>query len=151
MSVLLSAGMQDAATRQGFATSLILTGWDEIAGSSIAEISRPVRITYGANGGAATLVLKVLGSRTQEVRMMVPRLIERINASQGYKAVDAISITQLGRTAGEFEQEINRPELHRQPDAEELSSLKSSVEDVEDDELRGTLFELGESVLSRSV
>ena len=151
MSVLLSAGMQDAATRQGFATSFILTGWAEIAGPSIAEISSPVRITYCANGGAATLVLKVLGSRTQEVRMMVPRLIERINASQGYKAVDAIRITQVGRSAGEFECEGSRPVLRRQPDAKELSSLKSSVEDVEDDELRSTLFELGESVLSRSV
>ena len=149
VSNLVRDSMEHAATRQGFATSMILTGWAEIAGPSIADVSTPVRISYNRDGGGATLILKVSGPRSQEVRMSAPRLIERINASYGYRAIDSIRITQVSGTGeGPTAAESTIPQT-REPDAGKLRRLECSVEEIEDEQLRNMLFGLGKSVLGR--
>jgi len=149
MSTLIRDSLQDAAAKQGFASSMILTGWAEIAGAAIAAISSPVRISYGRDGKGATLILKVLGSRTQEVSMNAPRIIERINASYGYRAIESIRVTQVGKTQDVSANPVELPPQRKIPEAEELNRLESSIEDIEDENLRNLLFELGKSVLSK--
>ena len=149
VSVLIRDSMQDAAASQGFATSLILTGWTEIAGPSIAEFTAPVRISYGRDGKGATLVLKVFGPRAQEVSMSVPRLIERINASYGYRAIDSIKITQVGANPNASAGPTRQPLRRRKPEAGELNRVESSIGDIKDEQLRRMLLELGRSLLGR--
>ena len=149
VSVLIRDSMQDAAARQGFATSMILTGWTEIAGASIAGITAPVRISYGRDGKGATLVLKVFGPRAQEVSMSVPRLIERINSSCGYRAVDSIRITQVGRNPNESANPARRAPRRRRPETGDLNRVESSVGDIKDEQLRRMLLELGRSLLGK--
>ena len=149
VSILIRDSMQDAAARQGFATSLVLTGWTEIAGPSIAGITAPVRISYGRDGKGAALVLKVFGPRAQEVSMSVPRLIERINASCGYRAIDTIRITQVGRNPNASADPDRQPRPTRKPEAGELNRVETAVGDIKDEQLRRMLLELGRSLLSK--
>ncbi len=150
VSTLVAESMRDAAMRRGFSTAKLLTGWAEIAGASVADVASPMKITYGRKGDGATLLLKVHGPRAQEVRMSLPQLIERINSSQGFKAIEAIRLTQA-RGRGDSQKADERPQiLRRNPSSKELVRLRASVEGVEDEQLRDKLIEFGKSVLSQT-
>ena len=54
---LMNGQIKSVSQQRGFAVSKLLTHWEEIAGSDIAEISHPVEVTYGIGGLGATLCL----------------------------------------------------------------------------------------------
>jgi len=95
--------MRPAFEKFGFSASSLLTDWEAIAGREIASYTAPERMKWprktpenkeDAAPKAATLVLRVAGARALEVEQMRPRLIERINAAFGYRAVSEIRIVQ---------------------------------------------------------
>ncbi len=95
--------MQPVFEKFGFPAAAILTDWAAIAGPELASFTAPERLKWpkrasrdnsGEDGKAATLVLRVGGARALEVDHMRPRIIERINASFGYRAVGDIRIVQ---------------------------------------------------------
>lgn len=94
-----------AGAARGFAELRLLSCWDEIAGPDLAPRCRPLKMNWkggegkskaGGDGLGATLTLAVEGAFAPEVEHMVPRLIERINQTYGYRAVARIRITQAG-------------------------------------------------------
>lgn len=87
----------------GFPAAAILTDWAAIAGPELAAFTAPERLKWPrqaeakeetANRSGAILVLRVSGARALEVEHSRPRLIERINAAFGYRAVADIRILQ---------------------------------------------------------
>lgn len=95
--------MRPAFEKFGFSASSLLTDWEAIAGREIAAFTAPERLKWprkvsgedeDAAAKGATLVLRVGGARALEVEQMRPRLIERINAAFGYRAVSDIRIIQ---------------------------------------------------------
>jgi hypothetical protein len=94
--------MRPAFEKYGFPAAAILTDWAAIAGSELAAFTAPERLKWprrassDADGGGqgATLILRVDGPRALEVEHLRPRLIERINASFGYRAVADIRVLQ---------------------------------------------------------
>jgi hypothetical protein len=99
----VSGLMRPAFEKFGFSASTLLTDWEAIAGREIAAYTAPERLKWPRAAGdaesgepsrGATLVLRVAGARALEVEQMRPRLIERINAAFGYRAVSEIRIIQ---------------------------------------------------------
>ena len=93
--------MRPAFEKYGFPAAAILTDWAAIAGTELAAFTAPERLKWprkassDTDGGqGATLILRVDGPRALEVEHLRPRLIERINASFGYRAVADIRVLQ---------------------------------------------------------
>jgi hypothetical protein len=95
--------MRPAFEKFGFSACSLLTDWEAIAGREIAAFTAPERLKWprkvsgddeGAAQKGAMLILRVGGARALEVEQMRPRLIERINAAFGYRAVSDIRIIQ---------------------------------------------------------
>ena len=112
--------MKPAFEKYGFPAAAILTDWAAIAGRELAAFTAPERLKWprktssDADGGqGATLILRVDGPRALEVEHMRPRLIERINASFGYRAVADIRVLQ----APLIRREAPKPRTLRPPAA----------------------------------
>ena len=94
--------MKPAFEKYGFPAAAILTDWAAIAGTELAAFTAPERLKWPrktssdteCGGQGATLILRVDGPRALEVEHLRPRLIERINASFGYRAVADIRVLQ---------------------------------------------------------
>jgi hypothetical protein len=95
--------MRPAFEKFGFPAAAILTEWSAIAGADLAAFTAPEKLKWprrdqaqddGGPQKGATLLLRVSGARALEVDHMRPRIIERINASFGYRAVSEIRIIQ---------------------------------------------------------
>lgn len=93
-SAASAATLRKAAGKRGFAETRVLTDWDAIAGPALAPLCRPLKVSFGSGGFGATLVVLAEGALAPEVEMQAPRLVERINAHYGYRAVARIRITQ---------------------------------------------------------
>ncbi len=146
VSALVRDGIRDAAARQGFAVTSLLTGWEEIAGADMARISRPVRIHHDGGSAGSTLVLEVAGAVSQEIRMQTPWLIKRINSSYGYRAIGSIMITQTSRKRPGAD---TPPPARTPPGPARVRELEEMVADIEDEELRRQLLGLGKSIGGR--
>jgi hypothetical protein len=95
--------MRPAFEKFGFSASTLLTDWEAIAGREMAAFTAPERLKWPRQAGdpdsveqsrGATLILRVAGARALEVEQTRGRLIERINAAFGYRAVSEIRIIQ---------------------------------------------------------
>ena len=91
--------MRPAFEKFGFSAGTLLTDWEAIAGREVAGFTAPERLKWPrmaaeGNERGATLILRVAGARALEVEQMRDRLIERINAAFGYRAVSEIRVIQ---------------------------------------------------------
>ena len=152
-SSLLQTQIRKTSETRGFAQSRLLTHWAEIAGDSIASISRPVEIRYGRGGLGATLTLLTTGANAPILEMQKEQLRERVNAVYGYNAISKLRITQTAST-GFSEGQVSfdhRPKdqaddtpIDISPQAQQIAS------DVENEELRTALERLASNVYSKS-
>jgi hypothetical protein len=90
----------------GFASVALFEQWSRIAGSELAAFCQPERIRWprarkelpetDADGPVegASLVLRVDPARALDVQYSSEQIIERINASFGYRAVSRLTIVQ---------------------------------------------------------
>ena len=151
---LLKNSIRRASESRGFAQSRVLTHWEEIAGSDMAAISRPVEIGYGRGGLGATLTLLTTGANAPLLEMRKEELRERVNAIYGYNAIARIRVTQTaatgfseGRVAFEHRaREQARPE----PSPETRAEAHRATQGVGDDSLRAALERLGANVITKS-
>jgi hypothetical protein len=99
-AALSSEPIRTAFSRRGFAETRVLTDWPEVVGDALAPLCRPVKVTYAAGGFGATLVVLAEGARAPEVEMLGPRIIERVNAFYGYRAVSRFKVVQTASGMG---------------------------------------------------
>jgi len=101
----LPALMRPAFEKYGFSSAAILTDWAALAGPELAAYTAPERLKWPrqkpgeetagkSRQTGATLVLRVTGARALEVEHRRPQIIERLNASFGYRAVAEIRLVQ---------------------------------------------------------
>lgn len=141
--------------KYGFASAALLTDWATIVGTDIASYTAPERLKWprGIEAYAeveegterrpgATLVLRVDGPRAIELQHKAQQIIERINASFGYRAVAELRFVQAplpGRTATLSPRLAVRQPVEAAADAPELQA-------IQDEELRGALSRLRASM-----
>jgi hypothetical protein len=146
---LLSHHLKGPAEKRGFGDARLLTHWADIVGADLAAIARPVKITYG-RGFGGTLVILTTGANAPMVEMAKTRIIDRVNASYGYRAVAHVHITQTaptgfaeGRALFEAQRKV-RPA----PDPAKMAHAKAAIDGIGDPALRQALTCLAQNVLT---
>lgn len=147
--------IREASESRGFAVSRLLTHWSEVVGDAIADVTRPVEVSYGKGGMGATLTILTTGPQAPMIEMQKEHICERVNACYGYRAIARVRITQTAPTGFAEGQAVFRPAPKAQgpdpdPDPETLANAAGMSKDIENDDLRLALQTLGAKVLNKS-
>jgi len=151
-ATVLTDRIRRAGESRGFAVSRLLTHWSEIAGPGIAEIARPVNVSYGRGGFGATLTLLTTGAQAPMLEMQKEQLREKVNAVYGYNAIARVRITQTAPTGfAEGQAEFTRPAAPAPvpPSPDIVRNAEQTARDIHNDDLRTALERLGRNVLSK--
>ncbi|RCK99994.1 MAG: hypothetical protein JSC189_001344 [Candidatus Tokpelaia sp. JSC189] len=133
--------------RAGFNIQL-LENWSEIVGADVAEATRPLKIIWPHRMTAddifepAILVIACEGFSAIRLQHESSEVIQRINTFFGFAAIARLKIKQEPvRSAKQFS---------KQPlilDEKQKKCLEQLVADIQDEELRLALFNLGKGIL----
>lgn len=148
---VLSDQIRRAGESRGFAVSRLLTHWAEIAGPGIAEIARPVNISYGRGGLGATLTVLTTGPQAPMLEMQKEKLREKVNGVYGYNAIARVRITQTAPDGFHEGQALFTPAPKAAvsaPDPKVVQAAAKAARPVRNDDLRAALERLGRNVLS---
>ena len=137
-----------AFKRHGFASTEIVTHWDDIVGAEVAAHAEPIKITWprqpdGEEPEPATLVLRCQGPAAIEIQHQAQVIIERVNQFLGWRAIDRIALRQapLARR--------DKPRPPPAPDAAEVRRIADTMTGIADENLRAALGRLGAAVKRR--
>lgn len=150
-ATLLGGRIRKAGESRGFAVTRVLTHWQEVVGSELSQLARPVDVKYGRGRLGATLTLLCTGSNAPIAEMQKERFRERVNAAYGYNAISQIRITQTAAT-GFAETPPAFASARAKLDPTDDSSAKAASQlaaDIQDDRLRQALERLGKNILSK--
>jgi hypothetical protein len=150
---LVGPALVAAFKRHGFASTEIVTHWDDIVGPDIAAHAEPVRIAWPRRAGAAddpreppepaTLVLRCEGPAAIEVQHQTSLIIERVNRFLGWQAIGEVKLRQAPL------RRRSKPRPPPAPDAAEARRIASTMTGIADDGLRAALGRLGAAVKRR--
>ena len=140
-----------AFKRHGFASTEIVTHWEDIVGADVAAHAEPIKITWPRQREAneaeapepATLVLRCQGPAAIEIQHQATMIIERINRFLGWRAVGRLALRQAP---------LARRDKPRPPpaiDAAEARRIAASMTGIADENLRAALGRLGAAVKRR--
>jgi hypothetical protein len=152
---LLGPCLVAAFKRHGFASTEIVTHWEDIVGAEIALHAEPIKITWprqrdtgnaGDTGGddePATLVLRCQGPAAIEIQHQAGVIIERVNRFLGWRAIARIALRQapLARR--------DKPRPPPAPDPAEVRRIADTMTGIADENLRVALGRLGAAVKRR--
>jgi hypothetical protein len=140
--------MRPAFEKYGFSSAAILTDWAALAGPELAAYTAPERLKWprqqpgeNASQSGATLVLRVIGARALEVEHRRPQIIERLNASFGYRAVAEIRVVQ----APIEKREVRARNVQPAANGDQLPALA----DIREQRLRSAIARLASGIKSR--
>jgi hypothetical protein len=151
---LLGPCLVAAFKRHGFASTEIVTHWEDIVGAEIAIHAEPIKITWprqkdtGDAGDAddaepATLVLRCQGPAAIEIQHQAGIIVERVNRFLGWRAIARIALRQapLARR--------DKPRPPPGPDPAEVRRIADTMTGITDESLRVALGRLGAAVKRR--
>jgi hypothetical protein len=141
---LLGKLVGDAFARQGFASTELVTRWDDIVGHEIAAHSEPIKLQWPRGNDpedseAGTLVLRVEGPAAIEIQHLAGLICERVNRFLGWRAVGRLALRQA-------------PLRRRQAramhgmDPAATARIAENLSDIKDQELKEALARLGAAV-----
>ncbi len=81
---------KESLEKRGFAQSKLITNWNEIVGSELFKISRPIKMSFPKNGLGATLTIEIDGAVGPEIDMQRHIIQQKINRVYGYRAITKI-------------------------------------------------------------
>lgn len=151
---LLAERIREAGEKRGFAVSRVLTHWAEVVGEEIADLSRPVKVSYAREGFGGTLTLLCAGAAAPLVQMRADEIKTRVNGCYGYNAISHVRITQTS-AAGFAEPAATfaaapAPRVCQSPEqvAEQVAATLAPAGDIDDPGLRAALERLAANVLA---
>jgi hypothetical protein len=144
LSELLGATLSDVLKAQGFASTEIISRWNDIVGPEIAAHSEPLKIRWPRGTAQeepepATLVLRVDGPAALEIQHLSAVILERVNRFFGWHAIGRIAIRQAPLRRRE-------PPPSRKIDDAVAARIAEALPDVKDDSLRQALARLGAAI-----
>jgi hypothetical protein len=148
---LIGPALTAAFKRHGFASTEIVTHWEDIAGPEIAAHCEPIKITWprkrdlddAGEPEPATLVLRCQGPAAIEIQHLAGVIVERVNRFLGWRAIERVALRQapLARRA--------KPQPPPPIDAEAARRIADRMTDITDDNLRAALGRLGAAIKGR--
>lgn len=152
-ATLMQSRIRSASETRGFAVSRLLTHWSEVVGDAVAQIAKPVNVSYGKGGIGATLTLLTTGSQAPMLEMQKEQIRTKVNACYGYAAISRVRITQtapVGFSEGQVAFSPAPKPAQSKPSAETLVEAAKVAEGVENTELRLALEALATNVLKKN-
>lgn len=151
ISGLVDRQIGSAGKKRGFAVMRLVTHWEEIVGTKIADIAQPVDVSYAREGFGATLTVLSTGSNAPILQTMLPEIQQKVNACYGYHAISRVRITQTAPIGFDAGQHVRaQAAKHRaDPPPEARKASEQLAGGVQDTDLKLALERLGASVLSR--
>ena len=131
--------------KRGFAEAQLIAEWAAIIGDDLADHCTPDKLSFSRGERRdGTLQLSVAAGFAPELQHREPRVLERINAFFGYRAVARLRLTQRPPS--------HQPRRRIAPAARPLSqseskTLEKNLSTIPDDALREALDRLGRAVL----
>jgi hypothetical protein len=137
---ILSAMLDPAARRRGFAQASLLADWASVVGPALARRCQPLRVDYapGRRRGG-TLLVQAGGAAAIEVQHAAPQIVERVNTYFGFPAVRQLRLLQMPLHATPSPEP---PPLRPLPRGAEVA-LAGDLQGVGDADLREALLALG--------
>ena len=139
LSRLVDGMVAPSVRQRGFVISRVVSQWRLIAGD-MADWSRPAQLNLSRKGGG-TLKVAIASGYGPIALQMKPSLIERVNASFGYRAVEEVSFVQTLPPQRNAEPQESKPE--DQERAADIWALDAKLEGIGSPELRSALRHLG--------
>ncbi|MBY0612891.1 MAG: DciA family protein [Beijerinckiaceae bacterium] len=154
LGALMGEMMSPVLKARGFANIEIITRWDEIVGAQFAGRTRALQLKWPPRGAksdpdaanvGATLVVAVSGGAAIELQHMAPQVMERVNATLGWRCVTKIALRQqpLPRSGAAV-----RGATPLSPD--EIERLEAATSRIDDENLRHALLRLGKGVIQKN-
>ena len=132
-----------SARERGFAISRIISHWHDTVGS-LSEWCRPADIHFprgSRNNG--TLKLQIASGRGPQAQAMTQQIIDAVNASFGYRAVDRISIVQSLAPTNQVTETLTRNAISSDKN---IWALDEKLKNIKSPELRAALRRLGSPI-----
>ena len=150
-SALIEPDLRKAGETRGFAMTRLVTHWDDVVGSQMAQICTPIKVSYAKGGFGATLIVLTTGAQAPMLEMQLPMIREKVNACYGYNAISRVKITQtapIGFAEGQSlfrEKPVVKPVIQ---DPKLAQHAQDVTTDIQDPELRAVLAAFGENVMT---
>ena len=154
VGALMGAMMSPVLKARGFASIEIITRWDEIVGSQFAGRSKALQLKWPPRGAksdpeathaGATLIVAVSGGAAIELQHMAPQVMERVNATLGWRCVTKLALRQQPLPRSGTVRKIAAPLTPA-----EIGRLEAATGGVEDENLRRALLRLGKGVIQKN-
>jgi hypothetical protein len=148
LAQLASGFLAEAFKKQGFASTELVTRWQDIVGPEIGAHAEPIKLQWpravdGEPAEPATLVLRVEGPAAIEIQHLSNVIMERVNRFFGWQAVGRIALRQAPLT-----RHAASPAAV-EPAPQEVERVAAALSAVADDELRMALARLGAAIKPR--
>lgn len=142
---------KESFSRKFVSLGRILTQWEDIVGSEMADKSQPVKLNYRKPKAAnetpqATLDIAVSSADAAVLHYQKDLILERINQLFGDRWITGVKFVHLPFTPRKKEAEAPK---QRVPTEEDLQNLEALLATVEDEDIKKRLERLGQGVLRR--
>ena len=140
LSTMIEPMIAPSARERGFAISRLISHWHNTVGS-LSEWCRPADIHFprgSRNNG--TLKLQIASGRGPQVQAMAQHIIDAVNASFGYRAIDRVTIVQSLAPASQI-RETKTPNAISGD--KNIWALDEKLKNIKSPELRAALRRLG--------
>ncbi len=144
---LVSATVNEAFARQGFAAVEIVTHWEDIVGPELAGRSEPMRLSWPKRDdpdSVGTLVVRVEGAYAIELQHLAPVVMERVNRYFGWRCVGRIAIRQ-----GPVSPRAAVPLAPIEPEPAAIAEVAEEIGPFKDESLGQSIARLGAFVRGR--
>lgn len=159
LKALVSDAVAPVLRQRGFATTAVMAEWREIVGPRLAEWTTPLEVRWPRRteesaeparnsrtqrAEQASLIVACPGPFALDVQMASREILEAVNRRLGFGAVGALVIKQTPRPAP-----VKKP-VRIQPDEAQIAAVERELADIEADDLRRALAELGAQIRLRA-
>lgn len=142
VSANVSRVLGPALKKRGVAIARLIANWSSVVGPELAQVSAPERVVRGKDG-RGTLVITVAGPFALEMQHLEPLVLEKVNGFLGGQTIERLRLEQ-GHIDAPAPRRRTKPAPPPDPAAD--ARLAEMLADVEDEDLRRALTELGRSV-----
>ena len=140
LSTMIGPMVAPSARERGFVISRIVSHWNDVVGS-LSEWCRPADIDFprgSRNNG--TLKLQIASGRGPQAQAMSRQIIDAVNGSFGYRAVDRITIVQSLAPVSQ----ITKTQIPNAISGDKnVWALDEKLKNIKSPELRAALRRLG--------
>ena len=132
-----------SARYRGFAVSRLVSHWHDTVGD-LSDWCRPADIHFPRGGRKnGILKLQIESGRGPHAQAMAQQIIDAVNASFGYRAVDRITIVQSLAPASKIKESHNPTPISNNKN---IWVLDEKLKNIKSPELRSALRRLGSTI-----